>query len=185
MEDGEIIALFHARSERAIAELAAKYGGVCRAVAENILHDRQDAEECLNDAYLGVWNTVPPRRPEALLPYVCRITRNQALTRYHARTAQKRSSRYELALDELAECLAAPETAEGALDAAELSRAIDRFLDTLARAERVLFVRRYWYADSLADLAERFGISRNHAAVRLGRTRKKLRDYLTKEGYTL
>lgn len=185
MEDREIVALFRQRSERAIAELAAKYGRVCQRVAENILRDRRDAEECVNDAYLGVWNTVPPASPDPLVSYVCRIVRNQAVMKYHAAAARKRNSHYDVALDELEDCFAATETAETALAASELSAALDRFLDTLAREERVLFVRRYWFADSMEELAQRFHISRNHAAVRLARTRGKLKNYLRKEGYEL
>ena len=102
MDDDRIIELFFARSEQAITELSRKYGTVCRRVAENILNDRRDAEECLNDAYLAVWNTVPPRRPDPLMSYVCRIVRNQALKRYHANAARKRNSVYDAALEELA-----------------------------------------------------------------------------------
>lgn len=185
MQDTEIIALFFARSEQAIAELAAKHGAVCRRVAENILGSAQDAEECVNDAYLGVWNTVPPQRPDPLRTYVCRIVRNLATARYHTNRAQKRSSIYDTALDELEDCLASADTAQTALDARELTALLDRFLVSLREDERVLFVRRYWYADSVAALAGRFGIRENTAAVRLARTREKLRNYLKKEGYDL
>lgn len=183
MEDSRIIALFYERSEQAIEELAKKYGAVCRAVAGNILSSEQDAEECVNDAYLGVWNTVPPQKPDPLMTYLCRIVRNLATARYHANTARKRNSVYDTALDELEDCLAGIDTAETALDAQELARALDAFLDTLRAEERVLFVRRYWYADSLEEAARRMHISRNSAAVRLSRTREKLRIYLRKEGY--
>ena len=185
MQDTEIIALFFARSEQAIAELAARHGAVCRRVAENILGDARDAEECVNDAYLGVWNTVPPQRPSPLRTYVCRIVRNLATARYHASRAQKRSSIYDAALDELEDCLASADTAETALGARELTALLDRFLASLGEDERVLFVRRYWYADSVAALAERFGLRENTASVRLARTREKLRNYLKEEGYDL
>lgn len=183
MEDSRIIALFEERSEQAVEELAKKYGALCRTVAGNILGSAQDAEECVNDAYLGVWNTVPPQKPDPLLTYVCRIVRNLATARYHANTAQKRNSAYDAALDELEDCLAGADTAETALGARELAHALDAFLDTLRADERVLFVRRYWYADSLADIAARMHISRGSAAVRLSRTREKLKKYLREEGY--
>lgn len=185
MEDARIIALFFARDQQAIAELDSKYGGVCRKLSQQILRDPLDAEECVNDAYLAAWNTIPPQRPEALGAYVCRLVRNRAVTRYHANTAQKRNSFYDAALDELAESLASRETVDSALAAERLPALLDAFLDTLRAEERVLFVRRYWYADSLEDAAARVGITRAHAAVRLSRTRAKLRDYLRKEGYAL
>lgn len=185
MEDQDILALFLARSDAALAELEKKYGARCAAVARNVLRDPLDAEECVNDAYLAAWNTIPPQRPEALGAYVCRLVRNRAVTRYHANTAQKRNSFYDAALDELAESLASRETVDSALAAERLPALLDAFLDTLRAEERVLFVRRYWYADSLEDAAARVGITRAHAAVRLSRTRAKLRDYLRKEGYAL
>ena len=185
MDDKEIIALLYARSEQAIAELSSKYGAVCRRVAENILNHKLDAEECINDAYLAVWNTVPPQRPDPLSAYVCRIVRNLSIARYHANTALKRNSFYDVALDELEDCLAAPETVEAVLTEQELTAALDKFLGGLARESRVMFVRRYWYGDSIAEIAARFRISSNHVSVRLSRIRGKLRKYLKKEGYEL
>ena len=143
MEDEKIIALFFERSEQAVSELDRKYGAAVRRVAENILGSRSDAEECVNDAYLGVWNTVPPCRPEHLGGYVCRIGRNIAAKRYRAGTAQKRNSFYDAALDELAECLTTGEDPQSALDAKELAAAIDAFLDGLSYTDRCLFLRRY------------------------------------------
>jgi len=183
LEDEEIIALFHARSERAITELAGKYGAICGRLAQNILKDPLDAEECVNDAYLGVWNTVPPQRPDPLLTYVCRIVRNQAVMRYHANTAAKRNSAYDAALEELEGCLASPVTVEGEGTAQELSRLLDGFLDTLDRENRVMFLRRYWYADSIADIAAGSRMSNNSVSARLGRMRTKLKKYLKREGY--
>ena len=185
LEDRRIIELFFARSEQAIAELSAKYGAVCHRVAKNILNNAMDAEECVNDAYLGVWNTVPPQKPDPLLTYLCRIVRNLSIAKYHANTAAKRNSVYDVALDELEDCLAHTATTEDAFTAKELSEILDRFLDTLDRESRVLFVRRYWYADSIPELARRLHISKNNVSVRLSRTRDKLKQYLKKEGYTL
>ncbi len=185
MEDDKIIDLFFGRSEQALAELASKYGTVYQRLAKNILNNALDAEECVNDAYLGVWNTIPPKRPEALLPFVCRIVRNLSITKYHANTAQKRNSVYDAALEELEECLASRGSVEEEVSAKELSQLIDSFLDTLDRESRILFVRRYWYADSVSEIAARIGISSNSASVRLSRIRGKLRKYLKKEGYEL
>ena len=182
MEDRQIIDLLFERSEQAVGELDRKYGPAVRRVALNILGDRQDAEECVNDAWLGVWNTIPPQRPMSLAAYVCRVARNQAAKRYHANTAQKRNSHYDAALDELAECLAAPEGVEEVLEARELGAAISAFLDTVSREDRVLFMRRYWYADGLEAIAARTGLSRRYISLRLFRTRERLRKYLLKEG---
>ncbi len=152
MDDQKIIELFCERSEQAIAELAKKYGSVCGRIAENILNNRQDAEECVNDAYLAVWNTVPPQEPDPLLSYVCRIVRNLAAKRYHANTAQKRNSAYDVALDEIEECFASSASVEEEFDARETAGMIDDFLGTLDRESRILFVRRYWEADSVFAL---------------------------------
>ena len=146
MSDEEIIDLFFERSEQAITELTKKHGKAAERVVRNILGDKRDAEECLSDTWLGVWNAIPPQRPAPLRTFVCRIARNLATKRYHANTAQKRDGRYDLALDELAECLPDRGGVEEALSAKELAEAIDRFLDTLSYEDRFLFMRRYWYA---------------------------------------
>ena len=183
MQDGEIIELFFARSEQAIIELSKKYGTVCQRVANNILNNSLDAEECVNDAYLGAWNTIPPQKPNPLLTYVSRIVRNLAVAKYHSNTAIKRNSFYDAALDELEGCLASSASVEDELTAKELSAALDRFLDTLEQENRVMFVRRYWYSDSISEIAKRFHISNNYASVCLSRIRGKLKKYLEKEGY--
>lgn len=182
MEDGGIIALFFERSEQAIGELDRKYGRAAKRLAMNILADGRDAEECVNDACLAVWSTIPPRLPSSLGGYFCRIVRNIAAKRYRANAAQKRNSHYDAALDELAECLAAPGGPESALDAKELTAAIDRFLDGLADTDRYLFLRRYWFGDPLSAVAAKTGMSPRRASVRLFRIREKLRQYLMKEG---
>ena len=185
MDDDRIIELFFARSEQAITELVRKYGTVCRRVAENILNDRRDAEECLNDAYLAVWNTVPPQRPDPLLSYVCRIVRNQALKRYHANTAQKRNSAYDAALEELGECFPAAGSPQEAAEAAEVARIVNAFLESLEPRDRILFVRRCWHADPIEELAGLFHMSRHAVSVRLSRIRKALRKRLEEEGVSL
>lgn len=183
LEDSKIIELFYERSEQAIVELSNQYGAVCHQVAKNILNNQQDAEECVNDAYLGAWNTIPPQKPSPLLTYVCRIVRNLAIMKFHANTALKRNSYYDVALDELEECLSSADTVEAQMDAKELSSLLDRFLDTLPQVDRVLFVRRYWHSDSISDIAARLSLTNNHVAVRLSRIRKRLKNYLKKEGY--
>lgn len=185
MDDSKIIDLFYARSEQAIMELSTKYGAVCSKVAKNILNNSHDAEECVNDAYLGAWNTIPPQNPNPLLTYICRIVRNLSIMKYHANTAIKRNSFYDAALDELEDCLASSETVEDKLTAKELSDALDQFLDTLVQENRVIFVRRYWYSDSISEIAERLHMSKNNVSVRLSRTRERLKNYLKKEGYIL
>ena len=183
MEDEKIIDLFFARSEEAIAALGEKYGAACQRLASNILGNSRDAEECVNDACLGCWNSIPPRRPKPLGSYVLRITRNLALGRYHKNTALKRNSHYDTALEELGEIFPAAETAETALEHAELTAALNRFLDGLEKRERALFIRRYWYGESVSAIAVFFDLRANTVSQLLARTRKKLRKFLEKEGW--
>ncbi len=185
MDDSKIIELFFERSEQAIIELSKKYGSVCSRIANNILNNRFDSEECVNDAFLGVWNTVPPQRPNSLGRYVCRIVRNIALNKYHENTAKKRNSLYDIALDEITECFPSAVSVEDEIETKEIAGIIDRFLDALDQQNRILFVRRYWYSDSIGDLAELFHTSRHNISVRLSRIRKSLREYLMKEGVSL
>ena len=182
LEDSKIIELFFDRSEEAITELSKKYGQVCKSVAENILNNQLDSEECVNDAFLAVWNTIPPQKPEHLLSYVCRIVRNLAIKKYHANTAQKRNSIYDVALDEIKECFPSSVSVEDEIESVEFSKEIDRFLESMAKQCRILFVRRYYYSDSIEELAELFRTSKHNISVRLSRMRKKLKKYLIKEG---
>ena len=178
MHDENIIQLFFERSEQAIGELDKKYGRVCHSVAHNILNNRQDAEECVNDAYLGTWNAIPPERPNPLLAFVCKIVRNLSLKRYEQNTAVKRNSRYDVAMEELEGCLASSVTVEEEIEARELTEIIQSFLDSLTKENRVIFLRRYWFSDSYADIARQVGISEKNVSVRLTRLRKDLRKYL-------
>ena len=182
MTDAQIIDLFFERSEQAIEELAKKHGGVVGRIAYNILGNRQDAEECVNDTWLGTWNAIPPERPAPLRSFVCRIARNLAAKRYHANTAEKRNSQYDLALEELAECIPDRNSVEDTYGAKELAAAIDRFLDSLDYADKFVFMRRYWYADSLTDIAAMSGLRYKTVSVRLTRIKGKLKQYLMKEG---
>ena len=185
MDDSEIIALFFARSEKAILELSNKYGSICAKVADNILNNRQDREECVNDAYLAVWNTIPPQKPDPLLSYVCRIVRNLALKEYYEKTAQKRNSIYDVALDEIIDCIPASFSVEDELAAKEVAGMINSFLATLDQQSRIMFVRRYWHADSIEELAALFHKSRHYVSVRLSRIRKALKQYLETEGISV
>lgn len=182
MDDESIIDLFFARSEQAIKELDSKYGKVCHRLSYNILHNDLDAEECVNDAYLGTWNAIPPQRPNPLLTFLCKIVRNLSIMRHHTNTAMKRNSIYDVALDEIEDCLSSPETVEKELETKELARNIEGFLDILTEENRVIFMRRYWFSDSYADIAKRVGMTEKNVSVRLTRTRKQMRDYLIERG---
>lgn len=178
MDDKAIIELFFVRSERAIKELDLKYGKLCHKISSNILHNQQDAEECVNDAYLGIWNTIPPERPNPLPAFLCKIVRNISIMRHHANTAMKRNSSYDVALEELEGCLAAPATIEKEVETSELTDIIDSFLETLTQENRVIFMRRYWFSDTYADIAKQVGLTEKNVSVRLTRIRKQMRDYL-------
>ena len=182
MEDSKIISLFFERSEQAIEELDRKHGSAVKRTAANILQDRLDVEECVSDTYLRTWNSIPPQSPNPLASYVCRIAHNLAIDRYHANTAQKRSGNYDLVLDEMEECIPSDCCPETELEAKELSEAIDRFLARLSAEDRKLFVRRYWYACSVTELAKLTDTTPNRVSVRLFRIREKLRRALMKEG---
>ena len=185
MDDKEIVALLCERSEEALKELQKKYGALCTRVAFNILGSREDAEECVNDACLAVWNTVPPQSPDPLSAYFCRIVRNLAIKKYHENSAKKRNGRYDASLEELGDCIPALQGVEDALFYKETARALNAFLGTLDRESRMLFVRRYWYSDPIEDLARAFHTGRHNVSVRLSRIRKKLKKYLEENGVLL
>ncbi len=185
LEDSKIIELFFARAEQAIVALSAKYGTACSRIAKNILKNDLDAEECVNDTYLAAWNTIPPERPDPLKTYIFRIARNIAIAKYHTNTSVKRNSYYDVALDELEDVFVACMTVEQEMAASELSVLLDNFLATLDEESQMIFVRRYWYSDSISDLADRFQITANNVSVRLSRIRNKLKKYLQKEGYKI
>ncbi len=185
MEDSKIVELFYERSEQAILELSKKYDRLCKKIAKNIIGNSLDTEECVNDAYLGVWNTIPPQNPNPLITYVCKIVRNVAVKKYHTNTAIKRNTSYDVSLDELENCFHELNTAEDEYSLKLLSEEIDNFLNTLDRENRVIFVRRYWYADSITDIAERVSINSHNVTARLYRIRENLKKYLKKAGYSI
>lgn len=182
MLDEEIIELFFRRSEMALTELKAKYGKICLQTSYNILGNYFDAEECVNDSYLGVWNAIPPTRPDPLLTYVLKIVRNLSLNCYHKNHAQKRNGSYDLAVEELEEFLVSPESVESKMELNELTQAIESFLDSLSVQNRVIFMRRYWFYDNYMQIAKQVGLSEKNVSVRLTRMRKQLKDYLEERG---
>ena len=182
MEDHKIIGLLWQRCDEAITALQQKFGADLHRLAMNILDDPQDAEEAQNDTYLALWNAIPPARPDPLAAFVYRTGRNISLNILRRRHAQKRDDRYDVCLEELSGILPGDDL-EQALDARALGRAIDGFLQTLDKDSRVLFVRRYWFGDTPALLAQQHHISTNTVTVRLHRIRTRLKHYLIKEGF--
>ena len=184
MEDNQIIELFWQRDESAITETGRKYGAYCRTIANNILQNNEDAEECVNDTWLKAWNSIPPARPASLKAYLGKITRNLALDKAAAASAQKRGGgEYTLALDELAECIADGSDIEQAYEEKELKEYIFKFLRTLPERERNLFVRRYFFVDTVKEIAAKYALTENNVMVILSRTRKQLKSKLMKEGF--
>lgn len=182
MEDHEIVELYWSRDERAIGETASKYGSYCGSIAMNILSSAEDTEECLNDTWLRTWNSIPPTRPSVLRVFVGKIARNLALDRYKARNAEKRAGgEFAMSLDELDECVGA----EDSLESERIGESISRFLRTQSREARSVFVCRYFYCDSVSDIARRFGLSESKVKSMLFRTRSKLKIHLEGEGITV
>lgn len=183
MEDREIVALYFARSESAIRETADKFGGLLYRVADNILHCRQDAEEVVADSYLRAWNAIPPSRPRVLKHFLTRITRNLALNRLEYYSAEKRSAETTAWIDELEAVLPDPGgSAESAWEQKELTARLNAFLSELQPQECRVFLLRYYYAESLGEVARRCGLSEGKVKYILLRTRKQLREKLTEEG---
>lgn len=183
MDDKQIVQLLFARAEGAIEALASKFGATLERIAMNILGNHEDAEESTNDTYFALWNAIPPQKPEPLTPYVYRTGRNVALKHLSYEKAQKRCSAYDVSLEELAQCLPG-ENMEQILDARAVGKAIDVFLENQSRENRYIFMRRYWYGDSIRQIASALKMHDNAVSVRLNRLRGKLKDYLIKEGYT-
>ena len=178
IDDEKIIEMFFERSEQGIRELDIKYGKICHNLSYNIVNSRQDTEECVNDAYLGAWNASPPVHPNPLLSYIVKIVRNISLKIYWRKEAAKRSGHYTIALEEIEGYIADPKTVEDEIEARELARIIEEFLDTLTVENRVIFRRRYWFADSYKDIAEFVGLSEKNISVRLTRILEKMKQYL-------
>lgn len=183
MEDKQILELYWERNPDAIRESGKKYGSYCLAIADQILHCKEDSEECLNDTWLHAWNAIPPARPESLKLFLAKIIRNLSFDRYSARTAAKRGGgETELVLEELAECIAGESDVVKEYENHELGLAIRRFVGALPERECNLFLRRYFFAESVGSIAARYHLTDNHVTVILSRTRKKLKKYLIREG---
>lgn len=182
MNDNKIMALLLKRSEEAIVALADRFGRRLYQTAVNILGSVRDAEESVSDTYLAVWNAIPPRKPDPLAGFVYSTGRNQALKKLRTKLALKRRGNYELSLEELADCIPGP-ALEETVEVRELGSAIDRFLDRQTAQTRAIFLRRYWFGDSVNTIARDFGMKESAVSLRLSRTREKLRTFLVKEGY--
>lgn len=186
MNDAEIIQLYWNRDEKAIPATAKKYGNYCAVIAGNILENKEDAEECVNDTYWKAWESMPPHKPKMLSAFLGKITRNLSLNRYRQNTAIKRGCGQTAAvLDEIAELVSGTDSVEQEMDRRELIRTIDDFLSGLPANKRMLFVRRYWYFDSISELVVRFKMTENHVSVMLSRLRLKLRSFLLERGFEL
>lgn len=184
MEDEQIITLYWNREETAIAESSRKYGSYCHAIADGILHNQEDAEECVNDTWLRAWNAMPPERPSALRFFFAKITRNLSLSRWRNHHADKRGGgQMPLLLEELAECTDRTADVESQADYHAMQESLNRFLHSLSDRDLRLFLGRYFYAQKLSDLAERSGISVKNIAVILHRIRKRLHEHFIKEGF--
>ena len=180
MNDQDIISLYFARDERAIAETDARYGKVCMQVSMHIVESRPDAEECVSDGYLQTWRAIPPAKPESLCAFVCRIVRNISLNRLREMKASKRNRDLTVSFEELESCISVDESI-----ASELPGLISRFLEGLEEEERRLFMARYWHATPVKELAKVYGLTPNAVSLRLYKTREKLRLHLEEGGYTV
>jgi RNA polymerase sigma-70 factor (ECF subfamily) len=186
MEDSAIIDLYFARNEAAITETNRKYGSYCRTVAQGVLADFQDVEECVSDTWLRAWNTIPPNRPGVLRQYLAKITRNLALDRFRTQTAEKRGSgQTEQVLEELQECIPGGRDPSSHAEMEELKTAINTFLQKMPSRNRGIFLRRYFYMEDFADIGHRYGIKEANVRLILSRMRKHLEAFLRKEGFIL
>lgn len=184
MEDEKIIELYWKRSEEAIRETAAKYGNYCFSIARTILSDDEDARECVNDAYMGAWNAIPPHRPAILASFLGKITRRIAINRWQECHAAKRGGgEVALALEELSECIPSDQQVEAQVESAELARAVNAFVMALPLSERRVFLCRYWYLEPVRDIGKRYGFSDSKVKSMLHRIRHRLRMHLKKEGF--
>ena len=181
MEDQQIIDLYFDRNEQAITETDVKYGKLCHSIAYNILSNREDSEECVNDTYIGVWNAIPPTRPDNFMAFVCRIARNLSLKRLEFLKREKRSADVILSLDELLAVLPDERYAPDVSDE-DVGRLISQFLRTQKEDVRNVFIRKYYFFDSVKEIAERYSFTESKVKNMLFYTRNKLKDYLIKEG---
>ncbi len=183
MDDELIIDLFWVRSEQAITETDIKYGVMCITLAQNIVTNHEDAEECVNDTYLSLWNAIPPTRPAVFSAYIAKIVRNLAMKKATYNNAQKRSSNMTVSIHELEGYIAARGNPVDTIQGQALASCIEQFLRSIDYESRNIFLRRYWFFDSISDIAKRFAMSESKVKSRLFRTRNKLYTHLMKEGF--
>ena len=181
MDDLQIIELYFARNEQAIKETDRKYGKTCFRVAYNLLSNNEDSEECVNDTYLTVWNKIPPTRPNNFIAFICKITRNLSLKRLEVSNAMKRSAGTIISMSELEKALPDQCIAPDVEDE-ELGKLISAFLWSEKALDRNVFLRKYWFFDSISDIAERYSMNENSVKSMLFRSRNRLREFLRKEG---
>ena len=181
MDDSKIVDLYWARSDSAVAETAKKFGAYCRTIAYNVLQNPEDSDECVNDTYLAAWRTIPPKRPKYFFAYLAKICRNFAFGKLDWQDAARRKAEVVTLSEEMELCI--PDTSrDSAAEGREITRALNAFLATLTPENRRLFVRRYWYVDTVAEIAQRYSMSESKVKTRLHRIREKLRVYLMQEG---
>jgi len=178
VNDQLIIELFMQRSEDAIKSLAEKYEKLCVSISKRILSNTEDAEECVNDAYLAVWNNIPPEKPERLDSYLCKIVRNISLKKYRYNTAECRNSHYDSDLEELAECLVSSDNPQQSLEQKELTALINQFLTKQKKTDRIIFIKKYWFFMDSAEIADELRVSVNYVNVHLHRTRDRLKKFI-------
>lgn len=184
MEDSRIVELYWQKNADAIKETDRKYGPYCFTIADNILHNKEDSEECVNDTWLNAWNAMPPQKPTKLQLFLAKITRNLAFNLFNSRSAQKRGGgEINLVLDELAECLAGESDVESEYEEKALGECVRLFVRSLPQRDGNVFVRRYFFTESVAEIAKRYDLTTNNVMVILSRTRKKLKGHLIKEGF--
>ena len=185
MDEKKIVDLFFERNETAISQLESKFGNYCFTIAKNILINFEDSQECVQDAYYKVWNSIPPKRPENFKAWLGKTVRNSALNILTKNHAQKRSGKTEISFDELQDCIASEHTPETAMESSELGEIISNWLRTLSSEDRILFVRRYWFGERLKDIAEKKNIPEKKLSMKMYNLRKELKNALEKEGITV
>lgn len=186
MDDAQIVQLYWNRDEQAIPITVEKFGSYCTKIAQNIVGNQEDAEECVNDTYLSAWNAMPPHKPSVLSTFLGKITRDIAFNKYKHNTADKRGGcELTVILDELAECISGNDDVEQEYNRNELARTIDSFIETLPRDKRYIFIRRYWYSDSISEIAQQVDMKDGTVSVILNRLRLKFHNYLLERGYEL
>lgn len=185
MEDKNIIELYWQRSEKAIAETDLKYGKLCKQLAKNILFNIDDAEEVVNETYLGVWNSIPPERPKHFRTFICRITKNLAMAKVRYYNADKRKNEGVVSLDEVQDILSGNSSVEEEYEKKVISGYISDYLRMIDQEKRNIFLSRYWYYYSIADIAKAYGMSESKIKTTLFRIRRKLKEYLKDKGVEL